>query len=321
MAGQKRKRPASGAKSNKRRKANTGRKIKRAKAAVYNSVITEQSDKRVDYVSVKKPIGKAKREIVFKNKVFKALEKTTPLVTKLFNMASAATVSGGAGNQCWQVFHLKPWRGSAAAPGAGSAYNEAAQTDLYKIADDIYSNATATELSHNYWIKQAWMDIAVENAGSNDGILEIYELVYLQKPGSPMNGFASFNAALTGALATTTTLGGTAPSLTERGYGPFDITALLREYGIKVVKKVTVEMTANDKTIYTVKDYRKHYIDYDSAGGSTLKYCVPGLTKSVLLIGKTTQNDGAVTLRASAEKHYRIQPTYEQQELTLGGLN
>lgn len=297
----------------KKRKVSRPTKIKRAKASVARNILTEQFDKRVDYVHVKKRFNKA--ALNFKKKVVNALAVSQPIVTKLFTVATTATTGVTVGDQTWQIFHLKPWAGQAAAPGAGTLYNEAAQADLSAIStqlDPVYSL--------NYWIKSAWMEVMVENTSASDGMLEVYELDYVKRAGNPINQYASFNAALTAAIAETTTLGGTAYSLTARGVTPFDITALLRNYGIRVIKKMTSDLQANGRFAYPVMDYRKHYIQSGAiAKDLGSKFAIQGMTKSLLVICKPYQNDGAVGMRCSADKHYRIQPTDALQDNTIGG--
>lgn len=294
----------------KRRKLSRNKKISKAKAAVSRDLLTDQFDKRVDYVHVKKAVKP--KDIKFKNRVLTALATQQPRFTRLFTIGQAATATTGVTEQAWQIFHLKPWDGQAAAPGAGSLFNEAAQADL--------SSMSTGTLSDNYWITQAWMDIYCENTSGNDGILEIYELDYVKRAGNPINQYASFNAVLTAAIAGTTTAGGSAYSLNYRSVTPFDITALLRDYGVRVTKKMTIDQQSNGRFMYTMKDYRKHYVNVDALSKDlTDKFCAQGMTKSVLVVLKSLQNDGAVTLRASADKHYRIQPTNDRQDETIGG--
>lgn len=304
-----------------KRKPSRATKVKRAKAAVSTNIITDQFDKRVDYVHVKKRVNK--KGIAFKKKVLSVLQTQLPVVTRLFTTATAGTQTTAVTEQCWQIFHLKPWDGQAAAPGAGSLYNEVAQNDLKTLSGNLDGTAIGSPsgdtLSPNFWIKQAYMDIICENSGANDAILEVYELDYVPRAGNPINQYASFNAALTAAITSTVTYG-TTYSLNTKGVSPFDISELLRTYGIRVVKKMTNEFQANGKFVYTLKDYRKHYVSADAISrdlGS--KYCIQNMTKSVLVVAKTTQNDGAVTMRATAEKHYRIQPIADIQDTTAGG--
>jgi len=93
-----------------------------------------------------------------------------------------------------------------------------------------------------------------------------------------------------------------------------------RPYGVRVVKKMTIDVQPNGKFAYPLKDYRRHYVNataIETDLGS--KFRIQNMTKSILVICKTFQNDGAVTIRASAEKHYRIQPIDETQTFTGGG--
>lgn len=303
--------------SRKRRKPTRNSKIRKAKATVGRNIVTDQFDKRVDYVYVRKPVKQ--KEINFKNKVMSVLATQQPVVTKVFTIGTASTSTTSVTEQAWQIFHLKPWNGLAATPGAGSLFNEVAQTDLATMSTDLQNAG----LSDNYWIKQAWMDVYCENTSAADSVLEVYELEYVRRAGAPISEYASFNAALTAALTATTTAG-TAYSLNTRSITPFDIAALLRDFGIRVVKKMTSDLQSNGKFIYPLKDYRKHYISADalipSVGGGNV-FAIEGVTRSILCIAKAVQNDGAVTLRASADKHYRIQPTNPRQDETVGGQN
>lgn len=307
----KRARKSSATGSRKKRKVSRNKRIGKAKASVSRDILTDQFDKRVDYVHVKKAVKT--KDIAFKNKVMKALATQQPVQTRLFTLSSSATATTTVTEQAWQIFHLKPYQGQAAAPGAGSLYNEVAQNDLLSMG-------ASSGMSDNYWIKQAWMDVYCENTSANDGILEVYELDYVPRAGNPINQYASFNAALTAAIAATTTIGGNAYNLNYRGVTPFDIATLLRDFGIRVVKKMVTDLQSNGRFMYTLKDYRRHYVNADSlAKDLGSKFCVQGMTKSLLCVLKCLQNDGAVTLRASVDKHYRIQPTNDKQDETQGG--
>lgn len=303
----------------KKRKVTRSAKIRKAKASVSRDVLTDQYDKRVDYVHVKKRFNKT--ALNFKKKVMNVLAVTQPTVTKVYTVASASTAGTTTGEQTYQIFHLKPWAGQTAAPGAGSLFREAAQADLSDISAELDAATTGSSptLSENYWIKSAWMEVMVENSGTNDAMLEVYELDYVKRAGNPINQYGSFKLALDAAIADTDSIG-SAYSLANRGITPFDITALLRNYGIRVVKKMSSDLQANGRFAYPVKDYRKHYVQATAMKkdlGS--KFAVQGMTKTVLVIAKPYQADGAVTINASADKHYRIQPTNDMQEVTLGG--
>ena len=306
--------------SGKKRKVSVNKRIGKAKAAISRDIITDQFDKRVDYVHVKKRVNKA--PIIFKKKVLGALATQVPYVTKIYTVASASVTTTTATEQCWQILHLKPWAGQSAVPGAGTLFNEPAQNDLSDLSGDLNTSAIGdapqTTMSSNFWIKQAWLEAYVENTGSVDGLLQVYELDYVPRAGNPINQYASFNAALTAAIASMEGYG-TAYSLTDKGVTPFDITELLRTYGIRIIKKMSTDLQANGRFTYIMKDYRKHYVNAIAIQkdlGS--KFCIQNMTKSLLFICKP-YNDATATFRVSADKHYRIQPASDTQELSIGG--
>jgi len=96
----------------KKRKVSRVAKIKKAKSAVNRDILTEQYDKRVDYVHVKKPVNR--KMINFKKKVISALQTQQPLVTKLYTISHADSATTAGGGQAWQIIHLKPYDGQAA---------------------------------------------------------------------------------------------------------------------------------------------------------------------------------------------------------------
>lgn len=302
----------------KKRKVSRPTKIKRAKAAVSRDILTDQFDKRVDYVHVKKRVNSS--AVNFKKKVQAVFQTQMPYITKLYTVPSASTGTTTGVEQAWQIFHLKPWAGQAAVPGAGTLFNEQAQNDLNDIFVELSAGGGTGALSESYWIKSAIMDIHVENTGATDVLLEVYELDYVMRTGTPINQYASFNAALTAAIAGTTTLG-TAYSLNTRGVTPFDIVELLRTFGVRVTKKMSSDLQSNGRFAYTVKDYRRQYVNSDSIQKDlTSKFCIQNMTKSLLVIAKP-YHDATASFRASADKHYRIQPLPEQQADTRGGQN
>lgn len=291
--------------------------VRRKKNAVADSLITEQRDFRVDYVAPTKPkYNKSVKK--FQTKVMKALQRVHPVVSKVYTLASTNTVTAAATEQVWQIFHLKPFRGQAATPGAGSLYNEQTQVDIRDIG--AVQLATTAGLSNNFTVKYAEMEISIQNTqASNDQNLDLYVLEYVHKAGNPINQYASFQAALTAAIAGTTTIG-TAYDLNRWGISPFDITALVRDYGIKIVKKVTFVLRQDDVVSYRHKDYKRHVFDTDALSADLdNKFCIQGKTTSCLLIGRGTAADAVSGFRASCIKRYHVQPEFAKADVTYGG--
>jgi len=286
------------------------------RASVARSLITEQRDFRVDYVAPTKPkYNKSVKK--FQTKVMKALQRVHPVVSKIYTLGSVSTVTAANTEQCWQAFHLKPYDGQTAVPGAGTLYNEQAQADISDIGGEL--SATAG-LSTNFTVKYAEMEISIQNSqAAADQNLDLYVLEYVYKAGHPMNQFASFNAALVAALAGTTAIG-TAYDLNRFGTSPFDITALVRDYGIKIVKKVTFVLKSDDVVSYRHKDYKRHVFDKDTLQGDLDdRYCIQGKTTTCLLVGRGTAADAISGFRASCIKRYHIQPEFAKADVTYGG--
>lgn len=288
----------------------------RKKANVANSLITEQRDFRVDYVAPSKPkYNKSVRN--FQTKVMKALQRVHPVVSFVVARNSQQTLTVANSEQVWQIFHLKPYDGQAATPGSGSLYNERAQQDMRGIGDML--SATAG-LSTNFTVKYAEMEIVCANSQANADVnLDMYVFEYVNKAGSPMNQFANFKAALDAAISATTTL--TTPyNLNAFGHSPFDIVALIRDYGIKVVKKVTFVLRQDDVCTYRHKDYKRHVFDKDALSTDlTNKFCIPGKTTSVLIVGRPAGSDLVSGFRAQCIIRYHIQPEYAKADVTYGG--
>lgn len=289
---------------------------RKKKAATAASLITEQRDFRVDYVApTKSKYNKSVRK--FQTKVMKALQRIHPVVSKIYTLGNVQTVTAAVTEQVWQAFHLKPYQGQAAVSGAGTLYNEQAQNDIYDIGFELDGTAA---LSTNFTVKYAEMEISVQNSqASSDLNLDMYVLEYVSKAGNPINQFASFSAALTAAIGQTTTLG-TAYDLTRFGTSPFDITSLIRDYGIKVAKKVTFVVKADDIVTYRHKDYKRHVFDWVALGTDLSgKFCIQGKTTTVLLVGRPAGNDAINGFRASAIKRYHVQPEFQKADITYGG--
>lgn len=316
--GQKRKRGSGGnTKSVKRRKTSVKTKRRRAKAAASNQYLTDQHDKRVDYVAVKKPRKNVKKDIMFRQKVIDALQPTSPTVTKIKQVTeTTAAITAGTG-QGYLIFHMRPYNGSAV------ANIEPAQDDLLDISNELQSIKGAvadSELSGFYYLKSSIMTIDVEMTGTTDAVVDVYEIVYQKKAGDPTDSYASFNSMITAAASA----GGMGTSLTmaTRGVTPFDLTRLIRDFGAKVVKKTSNMITGGAGGFqYTVKDYRKQKFN-----GSSLvdnQFCVQGWTKTVLIVGYQLVSDGGgSTIRAYATKHYRIQPiNNETTSYNWSGIN
>ena len=79
-------------------------------------------------------------------------------------------------------------------------------------------------------------------------------------------------------------------------------------------------MKADEVTSYKMKDYKRHTFDYSAlTDGLTNKFCIPGKTRTVLLIGRPCSNDAVIGFRAYAIKHYSIKPLYSKNEEIIGG--
>jgi len=300
----------------RRRTSSAATSAAKKRAATARTLITEQRDFRVDYVAPTKPkYNKSVKK--FQTKVMKALQRVHPVVSKIYTLASVSTVTVANTEQVWQAFHLKPYDSQAAVPGAGSLYNEQAQADISDIGGELSITAG---LSTNFTVKYAEMEISVQNSQATADVnLDLYVLEYVHKAGNPMNQFASFNAALTAAIAGTTTIG-TAYDLNRFGTSPFDITALVRDYGIKIVKKVTFVLKADDVVSYRHKDYKRHVFDKDILQADLDdKYCIQGKTTTCLLVGRGTAADAVSGFRASCIKRYHVQPEFAKADVTYGG--
>lgn len=313
-SGAKRTRPPTPPRGRARKKRRTSARSK--KSSVVNNLITEQRDFRVDYVAPKKR-GYNKSVKNFQTKVMKVLQRIHPVVSKIYTLGNVATATAAVTEQFWQIFHLKPYAGQSAVPGAGSLYNEQAQNDISDIGTEL--SATAG-LSTNFTIKYAELEVAIQNSqASSDVLLDIYELEYVRKAGNPINAYGSFNAVLTDALSATTTMG-TAYDLTRFGVTPFDVVALVRDYGVKIVKKVTFVVKADDVVTYRMKDYKRHVFDIGALNADlSNKFCIQGKTKSLLIVGRGAGNDAINGCRMSAIKRYHVQPEYQKADVTYGG--
>lgn len=286
------------------------------KSRVIDNVATEQRDIRVDYVAPKKK-GYNKSMKRFAAKVEKVMAPKYPCASKLYSIASNSTVTTTATiEQVYQVFHLKPYQGTAAAPGAGSLYIEPASDDI----SDIGTELAAAGFSGNFTTQYAEMEIHLHNnQGTADIFVDIYELDYVKKNGDPVSAYASFQALLTAALAGTTTVGN-AYSLNRNGVTPFEIVTLIRDYGVKVSKKTTLVMKADDTATYKIKDYKRHTFDRSAlAAGLNLKYCIQGKTRTILCVGRPASNDAVIGFRAYAIKRYSVKPLYVKNDENVGG--
>lgn len=311
----------------KRRKVSKNVKRQRSKAFTSNQYLTDQFDKRVDYVAVKarKDSRKVKKDIKFKNAVMKALTPQVPTINKLYVTTAVSVTNTGATDQCYVIFHMRPWEGQAATPGTGTLYNEPAQVDLKDMYDELAAGMDSVSYSTDFVVKSSMMDIYVEPTGTTDCIFDVYEIVYQKKKGNPVDQFGSLYTIYNSAIGNGTS-GANQISLGTRGGSPFDLTQALRDVGVKVVKKTSnFVQTGSGGFQYTVKDYRRQNIQGTVANSDLNdKFCMQGFTKSVLIICKTLVSDSSsVTgFRASREVHYRIEPKINSQSYKeFTGLN
>lgn len=112
--------------------------------------------------------------------------------------------------------------------------------------------------------------------------------------------------------------------MATRGVTPFDITALVREYGAKVVKKSTNMIQGGAGGFqYVVKDFRKQAYNSDVFAATPNYPIIQGWTKTVLLVAYQLVSDGGgSTMRAYCTKHYRCQPiTNQYAAKDFSGIN
>lgn len=323
-----RKRKNSGSKSTPSKRAKSAKSVRNAaKASTSKQFVSDQRDIRVDYVAVrKKPSLKKKRDINMKKKVLSALQQQAPVITKLYTNTNISVTNTGLTDQSYIIFHMRPFDGQAATPGSGTLYNEPAQNDLADIGVELDTamDGGTDAFSRNYLLKSSVMEIYCEPVGTIDCVFDIYEIVYQKKKGNPINQSASLQATL--AASGGLQAGGTALTMGVRGVTPFDLPALIRNYGAKVIKKSTnfCQAGAGGFT-YIVKDFRKQQVDYPQLSidlGS--KFCLQGFTKSVLIVCKPLVNDssGVAGFRATRDVHYRVQPAVNQYSaLEYSGQN
>lgn len=275
----------------RQRKGSNPRGLSRLNAVVGNH------DARIDYVAKKPKYNKSLKK--FQDKVMKVLYKRDPKIMKLKTLDTVQTVVTATTEQAWQIFHMRPWNGSAATPGAGSLYNEQAQNDVSDIFADLGA-ISADRLK----ILRSEMEVSLLSSGI--GVIDIYELVYLKKPNAAIVDQASFNAVLTDALANVNALG-TALTLNRRGVTPFDITSLVKDYGVKVIKKSVFLVQSNQGLSYRMTDYSHDVIDTTQMTDSSTGFCLPGMTRSLLVIWKPAATEATGSFLANCNKRYQVQ--------------
>lgn len=311
MPASKRKLPPSPAKTPKKKRRLSA--VTRSGKLRSNFVIGNH-DARTDYVAKPKKYNKSMKN--FQNKVMKVLYKRDPKILKIQTVANATTVVPSATNsteQAWQIFHMRPWNGSAAVPGVGTLYNESAQNDL----TDLMTELGATDVPSERWkVIRSEMDLTIQSAVG--GVLEIYELVYLQKEQASIVDQASFQVVLTDAINNLQALG-TSLSLNRRGVTPFDITSLVKFYGVKVIKKSVFLLQANGALNYRMTDYTHDTIDKLAMADASVGFCLPGTTRSALVVYKPAFASTDASIVAGCNKRYQIQLLRNNAEQDLGG--
>lgn len=276
-------------------KSNKKRKFQRkGKKRVYSNTITEQRDVAVDYQSS----GWKYRRDKFAERVRAVMRKHLPSKTVLSAIPNWTQSTVAATEQLWFAVHLKPYATDVAVPGAGSLYNEPAQTDIqtgwrYQNPED--NNTTYEKGTCTY----AEAEINLENSGAGDMVADIYELMYTKawSNNNLQNLFSALNVAPSSDSSTYT--------FNTYGINPFDFPSLISSYGVKVVKKTRVIMKSGDNTCYKMFDKRKQYFDYDNMGGGQ-QALIPGLSRTALVICRTNTSDAVTSIRVNAIKKYHL---------------
>lgn len=255
-----------------------------------------QHDARVDYVAKKPKYNRALKK--FQDKVMKVLYQRDPKFLKVKTLTQTATAVTATTEQAWQIFHMRPYNGTAATPGAGSLYNEQAQDDILDIQAEMIGQPDRIK------ILRSEMEVSLVCSGA--GVVEIYELVYLKKTPASIIDQVSFNAVLTDAIANLGVMG-TALSLNRRGITPFDITSLVKDYGVKVIKKSVFLVQSNQGMNYRMTDYSHDVFDNTQATDAGSGFCLPGTTRSALVIYKPVATEATGSIQTVCNKRYQLQ--------------
>lgn len=260
-----------------------------------NSVggVTQQHDMRRVYTKKRMPNYKKKPWKRFVKKVHAVAEKDLGSRTVLFS--DSITIGNNTpGSHCCLTLGLYGLQSSQ------SWLNDLAQISALENVGN--PTATAGDTTYNttkYLFQSGVLDITIRNStwlteqtsttfnSAATMELDVYEIVaskdFIQSGGN----FGSLSTALNEGFSITSDIGGasTGISIQSRGATPFECSAGLGRFGIKVMKKTKYFVPGGGTITHQIRDPKRHVMmqrDMSIEQGANKPY----LTKFVYLIGK-----------------------------------
>lgn len=266
--------------------------------------VTNEYQVKTVYRRKRMPRWKKRKWVAFSKKTKAVIE--SQLATKTMLLNDAYDVANAANLQVYSAFMLYGLYGTDKNGFAGNS-------DIKRVLQNFMDNGTAV-------FKSAVLDITMVNKSAYPVEVDLYHVTMWKK-----NDDKNLDDSITRSVAETVVSGGTtALSLTTRGATPFDIPQIMRQTGMRILKKVKYFLGTGNCATYQIRDPRNRRFPMSQmpAGLATNEeYTQPGWTQGLLLVHKPVagyQNQVATLSIGCTRKYAYCQLTSDIYE---GGLD
>lgn len=243
--------------------------------------ITQQHDSRMVYRRKRMPYKKKKSWIRFSKKVKAVITKAVSTRTILHNN-QVTTSAGQVGVPQSYQFHLLYGK-------KGDTANSALDSGVDDIWRSLTGTGTTVSNALKYHFTSAILDITCHNTGNATQEVDIYHIQFWKES----NCTSPEAAVIRAQNDTPTGTSSTALLMSDRGATPFEFPMLIRNTGMKILKKIKYFVVPGQAITYQIRDSRNRVITGDeindgsgtgAAPANGGEFVQPGWTQGVMII-------------------------------------
>lgn len=285
----------------------------RKRQRVSSGGITQQHDSRTVYRRKRMPYRKRRAWKKFTQKVNAVQLKSIGSRICLLNKQVTSTAGAVGGPAQSFQFHMIYGK-----KGDDSNVTSSGVNDIWVAAKTQSSSLLNNE---KYYFASAILDLTATNQGTAVQEVDIYHIVFWNEV-RDTHPEASVTRAET---ETSTTTGLTALSMTDRGCTPFEFPLLIRNTGMKILKKMKYFVSPGSAITYQIRDPRNWSVSgtviNEGAGNDSTPngFIYPGKTQGVMIIHRPVPGTpaGAQQLSVGCTRKYLVK-TLESNSNTDG---
>lgn len=231
--------------------------------------VTNEYQVKTIYRRRRMPRYKKKKWVSFYKKTSAVIDSRLATKTMLIN--DAYDVTNVINEQTFSAYMLYGLYGQDKNGFAGNS-------DVARVLQNYPVTSTAI-------FKSAIMDMTLVNKGTISLEVDLYHVVFWKK-----NNDKNFDDTVTRAVAETDlTAGTTTLSLKTRGATPFDIPQIMRQTGMKILKKIKYFLGAGNCATYQIRDARNRRFPTSALPANLAvneEFILPGWTQGIIVVHK-----------------------------------